>query len=83
MVGKLRVGELRSNDSYVMKMTGKFLAERKYSSSETRSQHIRHISDFQAPSVVSVPEKKKHPQQFRVENSRYMDEVGCLTVSQI
>ena len=29
MVGKLRVGELRSKDSDVMKMTGKFVAERK------------------------------------------------------
>ena len=33
MVGKLRLGELRSKDSDVMKMTGKFLAEIEDSSS--------------------------------------------------
>ena len=42
-VGKFRVGELRSNDSDVMKMTGKFVAERKYSSSKTGSQKILHL----------------------------------------
>ena len=43
MVGKLRVGELRSKDSDVMKITGKFVAERKDISSETGSRKIRHL----------------------------------------
>ena len=38
-VGELRVGELRRKDSDVIKITGKFVAERRYSSSETGSQN--------------------------------------------
>ena len=37
--GKLRVGELRCKDSDVIKITGEFVAERRYSSSETGSQN--------------------------------------------
>ena len=66
-VGKFNVGELRSKDSYVM-------AERQDSSSETGSQQILHLSDYQGPAVVSVPEKTKHPQQFGDANNRYMDD---------
>ena len=74
MGGKLRVSELQSKDSDVMKMTGKFVAERKDSSLETGSQKIRHLSDYQGPAVVSVPEKTKHPQKFGGENNRDMDD---------
>ena len=81
MVGKLRVGELRSKDSDVMKITGKFVSERKDSSSKSGSQKICHLYDSQLPAVVSVSEKKKHPQKSEGENNIDMDEVGCLTVS--
>ena len=57
-----------------MKVTGKFVAERKYSSSETGSQQIRHLSDSRGPTVVSAPEKTKHPQQFGGENNRDMED---------
>ena len=55
-------------DSDVMKITGKFVAERKDISSETGSQKIHNLSDSQGPAVVSVPERKKHPQKFGNEH---------------
>ena len=50
------------------------MAERKYSSSEPGSHQILHLSDYQVPAVVSVPEKTKHPQQFGDTNNRDMDD---------
>ena len=67
MVGKLKVGKLRSKYSDVMKMTGKFLAEGKDSSSETGSQQIRHLSDSQVPFVVSASKKKNTLSNLRVK----------------
>ena len=63
-VGKLRVGEFRSKDSNFMKITVKFVAKRKYSSSGTGSHRIRHIYYSQGPADVYVPKKTKLPQQF-------------------
>ena len=70
-----------------MKMTGKFLAERKDIPSETGSQKIRHLG-VSRNTISLVPralllylyQKRKNRKKFECENNRDMDEVGCPTV---
>ena len=46
---------------------------------------IRHLSDSQGPTVISVPEKIKHPQQFGGENNRdtYDDHFSVMPDSEV